>query len=76
MRSWNTTGHPDWPYDIIVGPHELESCEYCGAEFEVRDDMLTKVGGLMACDLCASDLIQIIEISGMVVYVKSLLKIN
>ncbi len=73
MRSWNTTGHPDWPYDIIVGSHELESCEYCGAEFEIRDDMLTKVDGLMACDPCASDLI---HISGMVVYVKSLLKIN
>ncbi len=73
MQNYDSVNHPDWPYDIIVGPHELESCEYCGAEFEVRDDMLTKVGGLMACNPCASDLI---HISGMVVYVKSLLKIN
>ncbi len=72
MRSWDTTGHPDWPYDSHDEPNELESCEYCGAEFEVRDDML-KVGGLMACDRCASDLT---HISGMVVYAKSLLKIN
>ncbi|KKL04809.1 hypothetical protein LCGC14_2612360 [marine sediment metagenome] len=76
MQNYDSVNHPDWPYDSHDEPNELESCEYCGAEFEVRDDMLTKVGGLMACDLCASDLIQIIEISGMVVYVKSLLKIN
>ena len=70
MQNYDTVNHPDWPYD---SHDELESCKYCGAEFEVRDDMLTKVGGLMACDLCASDLT---HISGMVVYAKSLLKIN
>ncbi len=73
MQDFMNTSHILWPYDIIVGPHELESCKYCGAEFEIRDDMLTKVDGLMACDPCASDLI---HISGMVVYAKSLLKIN
>ena len=72
MQDFMNTSHILWPYDSHDEPNELESCEYCGAEFEVRDDML-KVGGLMTCDRCASDLT---HISGMVVYAKSLLKIN
>ena len=28
MQNYDSVNHPDWPYDIIVGPHELESCDY------------------------------------------------
>ena len=56
MRSWDTTGHTDWPYDSHEEPDELESCEYCGAEFEIRADLLTEHDGLWACDRCLSDL--------------------
>ncbi len=75
MRSWNTTGHPDWPYDSHDEPNELESCDYCSAEFEVRDDMLTKVGGLMACDRCASDLTHVKNPINMQTFTAKLLKL-